>query len=308
MNIQRERTKDLKKSRPSLLKSACATAKLSSVALAGMVCSASALADCSRDMLQELTDTYIKAQSTGNASMLPLADRSYYGENDVPLDIAEGVLSEALTVDFTRSFYDTTQCATFTELTAATHEHPYVIHTRMEATEEGKVTTMESVVTDAGDWMFGAEQHLAVTQAENWAEIPEDQRDRRGVLQAAAEAYINNWGDPDLPVPHGTPCSRLEGRISTAAQNPEGQTCTMGAFPQPIKTGSRRYVIDETIGAVNIFHNFSWLDAGLGPYHPGTPVSHTFRVESGMNRYIHEVTACTTPNCSRSFGPPPGGN
>ena len=73
----------------------------------------------------------------------------------------------------------------------------------------------------------------------------------------------------------------------------------MGAFPQPIDTGSRRYVIDETVGAVNIFHNFSWLDAGLGPYHPGIPASQTFRVEDGFNRYIHEVTACITTNCSR---------
>jgi hypothetical protein len=147
--------------------------------------------------------------------------------------------------------------------------------------------------------MFGADAHLAQTRVENWGEIPEDRRDRRGVLQAAADAYINNWGDPDLPVPHGTPCARLEGRIYTGSRNPEGQTCTMGAFPQPIRTGSRRYVIDETVGAVSIFHDFSWIDAGLGPYHPGTPASQTFRIEGGKNRYIHEVTACTTPNCGR---------
>jgi len=250
-------------------------------------------------MLQALADAYVEAQSTGNAAALPLSDDAYYGENDVPLDIADGVLSEALTVDFSRSFLDTTQCATFTELVAATNSHPYVIHTRMEATEEGDVTTMESVVTDEGDWVFGADAFLMHTQAEDWSEIPEDQRDRRGVIQAAAEAYINNWGNPDLPVPHGTPCARLEGRIYTGSRDPEGQTCTMGAFPQPIKTGSRRYVIDETIGAVSIFHRFSWLDAGLGPYHPGTPASQAFRVEGGKNRYIHEVTVCTTPACGR---------
>src|SRR5690606_35092782 len=86
----------------------------------------------------------------------PSAD-AYYGENDRPLGITQGVLTQALTVDFTRSFHDTVQCATFTELTAASHAHPYVIHTRMEATEEGQVTTMESVVTDADDWVFGAD-------------------------------------------------------------------------------------------------------------------------------------------------------
>jgi hypothetical protein len=65
-------------------------------------------------------------------------------------------------------------------------------------------------------------------------------------------------------------------------------------------------VIDETVGAVAIFHNFPWLDAGI-PVDPGTPASQTFRVEGGMNRYIHEVTACTTPGCGRGGppGPPP---
>ena len=271
------------------------------VVVAGTAFTTNAWAQCSRELLRELTDTYVEAQTTGNAALLTLAENAFYGENDRPAQITEGVLTEALTVDFTRSFHDTTQCATFTELVAATHSHPYVIHTRMEANEAGEVTIIESVVTDEDDWVFGADVFLTHTREENWSGIPEDQRDRRGVIQAAAEAYINNWGNPDLPVPHGTPCARLEGRIYTGSRDPEGQMCTMGAFPQPIKTGSRRFVIDETIGAVSIFHRFSWLDAGLGPYHPGTPASQTFRVEGGKNRYIHEVTACTTPNCGRSF-------
>lgn len=279
-------------------KLAVATIKCT-LALAGVAFATGARAECDRAMLQQLTDTYVEAQTTGTPALLPLAADAYYGENDLPVAIAGGILAQALTVDFTRSFFDTAQCATFTEITAATHPHPYVIHTRMEANETGEVTLMESVVTDADDWVFGADAHLAQTRVENWSEIPADQRDRRGVLQAAAEAYINNWGSPDLPVPHGTPCARLEGRIYTGARDPDGQTCTMGAFPQPIDTGSRRFVIDETLGAVSIFHKFSWIDAGLGPYHPGTPASQTFRIERGMNRYIHEVTACTTPNCGR---------
>jgi hypothetical protein len=282
-----------------------ATPVYCAIALASMAFAADASAACTRESLQGLTDNYINAQTTGNATLLPMAARAYYGENDQPKNIADGMLSEAITPDFTRSFLDTTECATFTEFVAATHAHPYVIHTRMEVNDDNEVTVMESVVTDEGDWVFGAAEHLAVTREEDWGVIPEDQRDMRGVLKAAAEAYINNWGDPYLPVPHGTPCSRLEGRISTATRNPAGQTCTMGAFPQPIKTGNRRFVIDETLGAVSIFHNFSWLDAGLGPYHSGTPASQTFRVEGGMNRYIHEVTVCTTPGCSR--GRPGGG-
>lgn len=268
------------------------------VVLMGVTFATNAQAACSRELLKKLADTYVKAQTDGKASMVPLAKGASYAENDQAMDIGKGVLAGALKVDFTRSFHDTTQCATFTELVAATDPHPYVIHTRIEATKDGKVSKMESVVTDAGDWVFGAAEHLAVTRSEKWDEIPKDKRDTRAVIRAAADAYLDNWGDPTLPVPHGTPCARLEGRLNTGSRNPAGQTCTMGAFPQKLNVGNRRYVIDENYGAVVIFHNFPWLDAGL-PKDPGTPASQMFRVEGGKNRYIHEVTVCTTPKCGR---------
>ena len=270
-----------------------------SLVLAGVAFAADARAECSRAMLGKLADAYVKAQSAGKPAVLPLAKGAYYGENDKAMDVGKGVLAGPLKVDFTRSFLDTTQCATFTEVVAATGPHPYVIHTRMEATKAGKVAKMESVVTDAGDWMFGAAEHLAVTRTQNWGEIPKDKRDTRAVIQAAADAYLDNWGNPTLPVPHGTPCARLEGRIDTGARNPQGNTCDMGAFPQKLNVGHRRYVIDETLGAVSVFHNFPWIDAGL-PVDPGTQSSQMFRIEGGKTRYIHEVTVCATPNCSRA--------
>lgn len=274
-----------------------------SIAFAGAAFASDASAECSRKTLQKLADSYVKAQTAGTPTKVPLAKGASYAENDKAMDIDKGVLAGALKVDFTRSFYDTTQCAAFTELVAATDPHPYVIHTRMEATKNGKVTKMESVVTDAGDWVFGAPEHLAVTRIEKWDEIPKDKRDTRAVIQAAADAYLNNWGDPKLPVPHGTPCYRLEGRINTGTKNPEGNTCDMGAFPQKLNVTNRRYVIDENVGAVAVFHNFPWLDASQ-PVDPGTQASQTFRVEGGKNRYIHEVTVCREPGCGR--GRPPG--
>src|SRR5690606_38098534 len=104
-----------------------------SIALAGVVITAcggpggsatasrsadNASGECSREMLQNLADTYVSAQKAGTPTMVPLADNASYVQNDQATDIADGVLAEALTVDFTRSFHDTTQCATFTELVA----------------------------------------------------------------------------------------------------------------------------------------------------------------------------------------------
>ena len=268
------------------------------IVLAGAIFTTNASAACSRETLQKLADTYVKAQTDGKASMLPLAAGASYAENDKVMDVAKGVLAGPLKIDFTRSLHDTTQCATFTEMVSASDPRPFVIHTRMEATDQGQVKKMESVVTHEGDWSFGATEHLATTRSEKWDEIPSARRDTRVAIQAAADAYLNNWGDPSLPVPHGTPCSRLEGRTSTATRNPEGQNCTMGAFPQKLNVTNRRYVIDENFGAVVIFHNFPWIDAGI-PTDPGTPASQMFRVEGGKNRYIHEVTVCTTPGCGR---------
>src|SRR5690606_13410955 len=115
-------------SRPSM--SASATIKVV-LLLAGLTFATSARAECSRDTLRGLTDTYVEAQAAGNPALLPLAAGATYGENDKARDIAGGILAQALPVDFSRSFHDTTRCATFTELTSASHSHPYVIHTRI---------------------------------------------------------------------------------------------------------------------------------------------------------------------------------
>jgi hypothetical protein len=268
-----------------------------SIALAGMAFAPTAMADCSRKTLQKLSDTYVKAQTAGKAATLPLAKDASYAENDKATDIAKGVLAGALKIDFTRSLYDTKQCIAFTELVAATDPHPYVILTRMETNKNGKVSKMESVVTDAGDWVFGADKYLSFTKVEKWDEIPKDKRDSREVIQAAADAYLDNWGNPDLPVPHGTPCARLEGGMYTGTKDPAANACNMGKFPQKLKVTNRRYVIDETLGAVVIFHNFPWLDRSLPSVDPGTPAGQMFRVEGGKNRYIHEVTTCAAPGC-----------
>ncbi|KAJ2996509.1 hypothetical protein NUW58_g953 [Xylaria curta] len=255
-------------------------------------------AACSRAALQDVAATYVQAQVSGKPTLLSLATNVSYGENDKPLDIAKGVLSQPITVDFNRSIYDTTQCATFTELTAATSKHPYVIHTRILLTEDAsKITKIESVVTDSGDWAFNATGHLYWTRQEKWEPIPESRRNTRAVIQAAGDAYLDQWGNSTLPVPLGTPCARLEGGAYTGQSNPSANTCRMGAFPQPLKVADRRYIIDEELGAVDIFNGFPWLEATK----PGgaVPSTNFIRVEGGMIRYIHEVTVCETPRCGR---------
>ena len=113
-----------------------------SVVVAGLAFATNAQAECSRQTLQKIADTYVTAQKGGKAGLLPLAKGASYAENNRAMDIGKGVLAGPLKVDFTRSFHDTVQCATFTELVAATDPQPYVIHTRIEATKGGKIANM----------------------------------------------------------------------------------------------------------------------------------------------------------------------
>ena len=162
------------------------------------------------------------------------------------MDIKTGVLAQPITIDFNRSIHDTTECATFTELTAATNKHPYVIYTRMLFTND-KITTIESVVSDEGDWVFNATGHLRWTAQETWDPIPEDKRDSRAAIKAAGDLYLDSWGSAAVEVPFGTPCARLEGGFYTGSSNTTTNTCRMGQFPQPFVVGNRRYVIDEVM-------------------------------------------------------------
>jgi hypothetical protein len=256
-------------------------------------------------VLEDATASYIEAQTSGQVDLLKLATNASYAENDTPTDITTGVLSQPLTIDFHRSIHDTVQCATFTELTAATSPHPYVIHTRMLLTPDTNtntttttITTIESVVTDAGDWVFNATGHLNWAQQETWPPIPAAQRDSRETIQAAGDAYLDQWADATLPVPLGTPCARLEGGLYTGSRDASANTCAMPAFPVPLAAGGRRYVVDEVMGVVGIFNGFPWLEASRGA-EVAMPSSNMVRVEGGLIRYIHEVTVCETVLCGR---------
>ncbi|KAI1075035.1 hypothetical protein F5B20DRAFT_561568 [Whalleya microplaca] len=266
-----------------------------SVLLAFVGLASKATAACSRELLQEATAAYLQAQAAGEPAISILSSDVSYIENDAPVDITTGVLSQPVTIDFNRSLHDTTQCATFTEISAATNEHPYVIHTRMIFTDD-KITTIQSVVADSGDWAFNATGHLYWNQQEKWDPIPEDQRDTREVIQAAGDAYLDSWSDGNVKVPYGTPCARLEGGSYTGGASPTANTCYMPVFPVDFTITNRRYVIDEEVGGLDIFNDFPFIETTKPD---GTPSTNFIRVEGGLIRYIHENTVCATRNCGR---------
>ena len=198
-------------------------------------------------------------------------------------------------IDFNFSIYDTTLCASYSEVVATTG-HAYVIGTRLEFnSSDAKITKIESVVLDQGDWLFNVTGSLVYNQRETaaggWAPIPADKRDSREVIKAAGDAYVNAWGDSSVKPPFATQCARLEGGFYITSN------CLLN-FPPPFNVTNKRYTIDEELGAIDIFHNFPFLDASL-PRHPGTQTNNLIRVEGGKIRYIHENTVCQAKNCGR---------
>lgn len=263
-----------------------------------------ATAQCTLEFLKNITSQYVTAQSSGQTSEFTthLSPTLNYTENNSPVDIqTSSILLQPLALDHNRSTHDTTACSTFTELIAANIPHPYVIGTRILLTDQ-KITTIESIVTDKGDWAFNATGYQYWNSLETWDPIPVSKRDSRAVIQAAGDAYFNRFNNTAVVVPWGTPCARLEGGAYTGSGRLDQNTCDLG-LPSSIVVTDRRYVVDEEMGTVDIFLGFPGLDRSQ----PQTPMpdSHFFRVEGGQIRYIHTVSSCVSDGCGlNGMGPP----
>ncbi|KAK5658942.1 hypothetical protein OQA88_1759 [Cercophora sp. LCS_1] len=248
------------------------------------------MAACTRAMLQQATTEYIDALAAGKTTFGSLSSGTVaYRENDAVLDITKGVLSQGIKIDFNRSIYDTTLCASYTEIVATT-KHAYVIGTRLEFSED-KITKIESVVCDDGDWLFNAAGSLNYNKRETWDTIPEGKRNTRAEIKAAGDAYIDAWGNSSVKPPFSSQCARLEGGSYLTGN------CKLN-FQPPFEVTNRRYTIDEELGAVDIFHNFPFLDKAIAR-DPGTQTNNLLRVEAGQIKYIHENTVCTKKSCAK---------
>jgi hypothetical protein len=240
---------------------------------------------CSREGLQRAVDLYVSAQTKGDTSGLPLAAGLGYWENHAAADVNNGLIKTAMTIDHQRSLLDTDTCQTFTEVIVANKEKPYVLGTRLRVNRD-KIAEIEILWTTTGYWLFNADNYLKYATTEKWDVIPAAQRDTRATLVAAANAYLDAFleGKKDL-VPWGYPCNRTEGGAHTGNGSPT-DSCDVGV-PSGVNIANRRFIVDETIGAVQVFCTFGAGNANGGS---GAPDSHLFRVENGKLHYVHTLT------------------
>jgi hypothetical protein len=260
---------------------------------------------CSREGLQRAVDLYVAAQTKGGTTGLPLAMGLGYFENHAAADIKTGLITSAMKIDHHRSLIDASTCQTFTELIVTDKEKPYVLGTRLRVNHD-KIAEIEILWTTTGYWLFNADAYLKYATTEKWDVIPADQRDTRATLVAAANAYLDAFleGKKDL-VPWGYPCNRTEGGAHTG-NGSATDSCDVGV-PSGVNIANRRFIVDETIGSVQVFCTFGAGNVNGGS---GAPDSHLFRVENGKLHYVHTLTHLLQSNFrggggARGRGAPP---
>ncbi|KAI0474598.1 hypothetical protein F4859DRAFT_504473 [Xylaria cf. heliscus] len=239
-------------------------------------------AECTREGLLAAADSYLAAQTRGSIADLKLSATNFtYQQNNKKADIKTGVLTQPLKIDLNRTTADTTACASYTMLISSTGSKPYVISTQIRHADgdAGTISSINSIVATTGALFFNAKQTLSYIEKENWGTLDESQRANRTELKRVGDAYLDMWTDAKAAdsIPWGTDCERVEGSALTkpcGASLPRGGSAT--------NNGNRRYVIDETVGSVDVLCSFDSLG--------NLPDSHEIRLEGGKVKYVHTVT------------------
>ncbi|OIW32620.1 hypothetical protein CONLIGDRAFT_275186 [Coniochaeta ligniaria NRRL 30616] len=252
------------------------------LALLSITCPSAVAAACTREALLAAANSYIAAQTAGNPSSLALAPTNFtYQENNKPLSIARGVLSQPLKIDLARSTADTTACASYTMLISSTGAKPYVLATQIRhlGNDTSSIALIDTIAATTGSLFFNATKTLGYIRNETWSPLPPESRPSRDLLRKFGDAYLDMWTDAAAAdsIAWGTACERVEGSSLT---RPCGASLPRGG--SKTNNGDRRYVIDETVGSVDVLCSFDALGS--------LPDSHEIRVEDGRVRYVHTIT------------------
>ena len=242
---------------------------------------------CTRPSLQAAVDSYLAAQKSGDRTKMALAEKVKYLENMSPVEADKGLWNTALPIALSRSFLDKDRCRTFSEVIVTEGAHQYVIGTRLSV-DNGKITGIDSLVTDKGDWLFNANAYLKYSKAEDWSAPKSGKVSMQRLIDAGNE-YLDLFSDKVVEAPWGIPCARLEGGAYSNRSNDPKATCKVGIPAGVLYIVNRDYVVDEEMGVVNIFCRF-------GNSQTGMPDSHTFRLVNGKLANVHTLSVNLTPD------------
>lgn len=250
----------------------------------------SSAANCTREGLLAAAQSYIAAQTAGDPSLLHLSPTNFtYLENNAATDVARGVLSTPLKIDLNRSTADTEACASYTMLISSTGPKPYVLATQIrhppaaasdnDTDTSATIAVIDTIAATTGSLFFDAAKTLAYVEKEDWSPLPEAERPSRALLRRYADAYLDMWTNATAAdaIAWGAQCERVEGSMLTT---PCGADLPRGGSAK--RNGDRRYVVDTTVGSVDVLDSFDSLG--------DMPDSHEIRAVDGKVRYVITVT------------------
>jgi hypothetical protein len=163
-----------------------------------------------------------------------------------------------------------------------------VLGTRLYV-DRGKITRVDSLVTDKGDWLFNANAYLKYSSAEDWSAPKPAARVSAQELINAANSYLDLFSDKFVEAPWGRPCARLEGGAYTNRNGAADASCEVGIPPGVLYIVNRDYVVDEEMGVVNVYCRFGNSTTGM-------PDSHTFRLVNGKFTHVHTLSVNLNPS------------
>jgi hypothetical protein len=243
---------------------------------------------CTRAELQTAADGYLETQRSGDTAKMALAADAKFFENMAEIGKGEGLWTQALPIALSRSFLDGTRCKTFTEIVVTEGGHQYVVGTRLYV-NAGKITRVDSLVTDRGDWLFNANAYLKYSSAEDWSPPKPEARVSAQELIDGANAYLDLFSDKFVKAPWGRPCARLEGGAYSNRNGDPNATCEVGIPAGVLYIVNRDYVVDEQAGVINVFCRFGNSSTGM-------PDSHTFRLVNGKFTNVHTLSVNLNPD------------
>jgi hypothetical protein len=243
---------------------------------------------CTRQSLQSAVDSYLAAQKAGDRTKMAFAEKVKYLENMSEVGADKGMWNTALPIAFSRSFLDKDRCRTFSEVIVTEAGHPYVIGTRLSV-DNGKITAIDSLVSDKGDWLFNANAYLKYSSKEDWTPPKSGAHESMQELINAANSYLDLFSDKLVKTPWGRPCARLEGGAYTNRSGDPNATCEVGIPPGVLYIVNRDYVVDAEQGVINVFCRFGNSTTGM-------PDSHTFRLVGGKLRNVHTISINLNPD------------
>lgn len=210
-----------------------------------------ASAECTREGLLAAASSCVAAITAGTISTPKLSSSNFtYMENYKNADFVKSVvLAQPLKIDLTRSTADTVACASYTIISTASGSKPFILATQLRhpGDDTSTISLVDTIAATTGSLFFNAKKPSNTAKSKTGPPWPP----RSGLSENSSK---NTATTTSKCGPTRTP-----------------QGASRGGSTKP--NGNRRYVIDETMGSVDILCSFD----SIGNY----PDSHEFRVGGG---------------------------